>query len=88
MTTSRRAEWRTILDAEVKRWSALSFDELIGALRDRQRYQVDFESKKYQVEVEVLEITEKYLHVAVAVDDGALPSTVRPLSRSFFCSTN
>jgi hypothetical protein len=87
MTTSRRAEWRTILDAEVKRWSALSFDELIGALRDRQHYEVDFESKKYQVEVEVLEITEKYLHVAVAVDD-ALRSSVRPLSRSFFCSTN
>ena len=88
MTTSRRAEWRTILDAEVKRWSALSFDELLEALRDRQHYEVDFESKKYQVEVEVLEITEKYLHVAVAVDDGAPLSSVRPLSRSFFCSTN
>ena len=82
---NRRDEWRNILDAEVKRWSALSFDDLISALSDRQRYEVDFDSQKFQVEVQVLEITEKYLHVVVAVDDG---TPVRPLSHSFFCPAN
>jgi len=85
---SRREEWRTILDAEVKRWSAMSYDDLIEALRDQQNYKVDVDSKTYQVGVEVLEITEKYLHVVVAVDDGSLPSSVRPLTRSFFCPTS
>jgi hypothetical protein len=82
---SRRDEWRKILDAEVDRWSAKSHDELISALSDDQAYQVELDSKKYQVEVEVLEITEKYLHIIVSVDDGSLPASVLPLSRSFFC---
>ena len=83
---SRRAEWREILDAEVKRWSAMPCDELISALTCPQAYEVEFDSKKYQVNVEVIEITEKYLHVGVAVGDGTL--SVRPLSNSFFCLTN
>jgi hypothetical protein len=54
-------------------------------LSDDQAYEVELDSKKYQVEVEVLEVTEKYLHVIVSVDEGSLPSSVLPLSRSFFC---
>jgi hypothetical protein len=82
---SRRDEWRKVLDAEIERWSAKSHDELVSALSDHQAYEVELDSKKYQVEVEVLEITEKYLHVIVSVDDGSLPVSVLPLSRSFFC---
>jgi hypothetical protein len=82
---SRRDEWRKVLDAEVARWSAKSYDDLISALREHHEYQLDFEEQMYNVEVEVLEITEKYLHVVVAVDDGHLPASIRPLSRSFFC---
>jgi hypothetical protein len=37
----------------------------------------------YQVEVEILENTEKYVHVLVAVDDGSLPAAMLPLSTSF-----
>ena len=37
----------------------------------------------YQVEVEILENTEKYVHVLVAVDDGTLPAAMLPLSASF-----
>ena len=37
----------------------------------------------YQVEVEILENTEKYVHVLVAVDDGSLPAGLLPLSSSF-----
>jgi hypothetical protein len=82
---SRRDEWRKVLDAEVERWSAKSYEEIIFALRDHQAYEVEVDAQKYRVEVEVLEITEKYLQVVVAVDDGSLPASVLPLSRSFFC---
>ncbi len=82
---SRRDEWRKVLDAEVERWSAMSHDELVSALSEHQEYQIDFAAKMYNVEVEVLEITERYLHVVVAVDDGTLPASIQPLSRSFFC---
>lgn len=33
-------------------------------------YIVELDSKKYQVEVEILENTDKYIHVMVADDDG------------------
>jgi len=80
---SRREEWRKVLDSEVQRWSAMSCEQLVSELRDLQAYEVEFESKKYQVEVELLENTGKYLHVAVAVDDGSLPASISPLTHSF-----
>ena len=82
---SRRDEWRQPLDSEVKRWSALTYDELRTSLRDSQAYEIEFNSKKYQVEVELLEDTDQYLHVYIAVDDGALPASITPLSHSFIC---
>jgi hypothetical protein len=78
----RRDEWRKVLDSEVKRWSALSLDELVSRLHGHQAYEVEFESKRYQVEVELLENTEQYLHVVVAVDDGSLPASISPLCHS------
>jgi hypothetical protein len=80
---SRREEWRQVLDFEVQRWSAKSCDQLVAELRDLQAYEVEFDSKKYQVEVELLENTEKSLHVAVAVDDGSLPASLSPVTHSF-----
>jgi len=80
---SRREEWRKVLDSEVKRWSALACEELASQLQDVQTYEVEFDSKKYQVEVELLENTEQYLHVMVAVDDGSLPASISPLTHSF-----
>ncbi len=82
---SRREEWRKVLDAEVGRWSAMPHDELVSALHEHQAYESENEAQKHQVQVKVLEITEKYLHVVVAVNDG---TPARPLSRSFFCRTN
>ncbi len=52
-------------------------------LSELHEYEVEFDSKKYQVEVELLENTEKYLHVTVAVDDGTLPASIFPLTASF-----
>jgi hypothetical protein len=79
----RREQWRPVLDAEIKKWSTKSCAELLAELADVQAYEVESEGKKYQVEVELLENTQKYVHVAVAVDDGSIPASFRPLSSSF-----
>jgi hypothetical protein len=80
---NRREEWRPVLDAEVKKWSAKSSAELIAELRDVEAYQVEVEGKKYGVEVQLLENTDKYVHMCVDVDDGSVPASFRPLSESF-----
>jgi hypothetical protein len=82
---SRRAQWLTVLDAEMKRWSAMSCDQLIVELRDTRAYEVEFEGKPYQVEVELLENTDQYLHVTVSVDDGSLPTSISPSTGTFLC---
>jgi hypothetical protein len=78
--------WRPVLEAEIKRWSAMSCEQLAAELADDQVYEVEFDSRMYQVEVELLENTERYIHVAVAVDDGSLPASIRPLTGSFIRS--
>jgi hypothetical protein len=80
---NRREPWRPVLDAEVKTWSAKSCEQLIAELRDVEAYQVEAEGKKYTVEVQLLENTDKYVHVCVDVDDGSMPASFRPLSESF-----
>jgi hypothetical protein len=67
----------------MKRWSTKSCEQLLAELGEVQAYETEFERRKYQVEVEILENTEKYVHVMVAVDDGSLPASIRPLSASF-----
>lgn len=81
----RRREWQKVLDSQAKRWSAMSYAQLVSELNEVNVYEVEFESKRYQVEVELLENTEKYLHVLVAVDDGSLPASLLPVSYSFIC---
>ena len=83
LRNTKREEWRKVLDAEVKRWSAMSCSQLVSKLSDLQSYEVELDSKKYQVEVELVEDTEQYLHVMVAVDDGSLPASISPLTDSF-----
>jgi hypothetical protein len=78
-----RAEWQRILNAETTRWSSMSCEDLIAELHDVQAYVVEVDSKQYQVEVQLLENTNAYVHVLVAVDDGSLPSSIVPLTRSF-----
>ena len=79
---SRRDSWRKVLDFEVQRWSALSWERLIADLKDSQQYEVEVEGRRYQVEAELLENTDEYVHVLVAVDDGTLPASLRPLTES------
>jgi hypothetical protein len=80
-----RTEWQGILDAETKRWSSMSCDHLIAALRDVRAYEIEVDSKQYQVEVQLLENTNAYVHVQVVVDDGSLPGSIVPLTKSFIC---
>ena len=69
-----RETWTPVLDAETKRWSAKSCAQLLHDLSEVQAYEVEVESRRYQVEVDLLENTAKYVHVMVAVDDGSLPA--------------
>jgi hypothetical protein len=80
---NRPKEWQKVLDSEVQRWSALSCEQLVSQLDDPQTYEVELSSKTYQVEVELLENTETYLHIMVAVDDGILPKSLSPLTETF-----
>jgi hypothetical protein len=57
--------------------------KIISRLAEEQTYDVTFESNNYQVEVKLLENTDQYIHVIVAVDDGSLLGAMRPLSSSF-----
>ena len=83
----RPRQWQKVLDAQVKRWSAMRCEQLLAELHDGQAYEVTFESRQYQVEVVLLEHTETYLHVLVAIDDGTLPASIAPLTHSFICHT-
>jgi hypothetical protein len=80
---TRREQWRKVLDLEVQRWSIMPYGQLVSGVRDQQAYEVEFDSETYQVEIEILEDTEQYLHVMVAVDDGSLPASVLPATDSF-----
>jgi hypothetical protein len=80
---NRREEWRPVLKAEIKRWSAMSCEQILVEAPDAECYQVKFQGKQYNVEVQILENTNDYIHVMVGVDDGSLPTSFRPLSESF-----
>jgi hypothetical protein len=75
-----------VLEAELRKWSALSYLQPMSKLKGDECYEVEFGSQKYQVEVAVLENTEKYVHVGLSVDDGSLPASIRPVSSSFIRS--
>jgi hypothetical protein len=61
----------------------MSCEHLIAELHDVQAYVVEVDSKQYQVEVQLLENANAYVHVLVAVDDGSLPWSIVPLTRNF-----
>jgi hypothetical protein len=79
----RKQQWQNIADTEAKRWSAKSPGELISELYEEQVYEVEVDSKRYQVEVQMLENTDAYIHVMVAVDDGSLPWSIKPSVSAF-----
>jgi hypothetical protein len=80
---SRRDEWRKVLEVEIAKWSAKSCEELTAELVDVAAYEVEVDSKTFQVEIEIVEKTDAYVQVMVAVDDGSLPSSILPVTQSF-----
>jgi len=80
---ARREEWIPVLENEVKKWSTMSYAQVMSKLPNSECYELEFESRKYQVEVELLENTERFIHVGISVDDGSLPASFRPVSSSF-----
>src|SRR5262249_10065118 len=84
---SRRERWQAALDAEIKRWSEKSCEQLRLELLGLQVYEVEFDSEQHQVEVELLESTPDYLHISISVDDGSLPASLRPTTGSFIRHT-
>ncbi|MGA8430824.1 MAG: hypothetical protein WB729_13455 [Candidatus Sulfotelmatobacter sp.] len=80
-----REQWQLVPDAELKCRRAKSFSELLTALAEEQSYEIEFEDKTYQVEVQLLENADRYIHVGVAVDDGSMPASFHLLSSSFIC---
>ena len=81
----RRERWRKVLDRELRRWSAMTPEQLTAASDAERVYEVELDSKMHQVEVEIVENTDEYLHVVIAVDDGSLPASLRPEAQSFIC---
>jgi hypothetical protein len=57
-------------------------EELIAKVPTGDCYQIKFRGKEYNVEVQILENREDYIHVGISVDDGSLPTSLHPLSES------
>jgi hypothetical protein len=79
---NRRRRWQEVLETEKQRWSALPYDELVSRL-SRTNYEVERDSQTYQIEIDVLENTPDYVHVAISVDDGSIPASFWPMMDSF-----
>ena len=86
MTMAYRKQWRAELDHELAVWSKKTPKQLILELPETKAYQVNVGNSTYQVEVDLLENTESYLHVGVGVDDGRLPASMFPVTDSFILS--
>ena len=61
----------------------MPWEKLVSELADEQNYEVTIESQRYQVEVQLLENTDGYVHVIVSVDDGSFWAACNPLWESF-----
>lgn len=79
----RRQQWRKVLETEKQRWSALPHDQLVSRLSTTVVYEVEQGSQTYQIEIEVLQNTTEYAHVAISVDDGSIPRSFFPMTDSF-----
>ena len=55
--------------------------EMIARLARVAVYEIEIQQKKYQVEVELLRDTGNHLQIMIAVDDGVLPRSLRPLTQ-------
>jgi hypothetical protein len=78
-----RADLVPLLKAEVEKWSARTMEDLRKAL-GKGPYTDALSKSHFHVEVDLLEDSDDYIHVSVAVCHPDVPwSCMHPLSRSF-----
>lgn len=78
----KKNELKKVLSQEMERYRNKSYEELMG-LAELITYSLGSGNSFYQVEVQVLEKNDEYVHVSVAVDDGGFLRAISPLSQSF-----
>jgi hypothetical protein len=78
----KKNELKKVLFQEMEKYKNKSYEELIG-LVEPIVYSQGSGNNFYQVEVQILEKNDEYVHVSVAVDDGGLLRSISPLSKSF-----
>jgi hypothetical protein len=81
-----REEWRPVLEAQVRRWSQIPWEQVVSLLRETQAYEATLDTKKFRVAVDLLEENDASIQLSVAVDDGALTYSALPLCRSVVLS--
>ncbi len=77
-----KGKLKLILDQEKEKFANKTYKEL-SVLKDPTVYECGVGDGWYQVEVQILEKNDKYVHIAVNVDDGGFPRSFIPLSTSF-----
>jgi hypothetical protein len=77
-----KVERKRRLADELDQWCRKGYGSLLEELRDVVAYESGDASNRYQVEVQLLERTPKYVHVSLSLNDGGWRSFV-PLSTSF-----
>lgn len=80
---TRRDEWKAVLKAEVARWSALPWQDILRELHEAKAYEIESSARRFCVEVELLQNTDTQLQVMIAVDDGSLPASLVPATEIF-----
>ena len=63
----------------------MSCEQLVSELHESQNYELEVDARPYQVEVLLLENTNTYLHVMVAVSDDSFRGSFLPLTQTFLC---
>ncbi len=76
------AELREVLHLERAKFAAKPF-EVLASLPDPTVYDILHDDKEYNVEVQLLEKKEEYLHVCISVSDGSFIRSCVPLTASF-----
>lgn len=77
-----KEELKKALIAEKNKYTSKSFEELVK-IQKPITYQGGIGDNWYQVEVQILEKTEKYVHLSISVDDGRIPKAILPLCEDF-----
>lgn len=74
---------KCLLDAELRVWAAKPFDHLLQELSNTVAYERGEGTNAHQFEVQILEQEDTALHVCIAIDDGTMFRSIRPLTSGF-----